>query len=86
MKQLQFGTQAALDARTPKYIKAIYQIIGLLSAIWVLVSPNFPEIPEHTQTVILKILISSNTVIYAICQQFGYVKEDPEQTTNNENV
>lgn len=76
MKQLQFATKASLNARTPKYIKAIYQIIGLLSAIWVLVSPTFPEIPEHTQTVILKVLISSNTVIYAICQQFGYVDTD----------
>jgi hypothetical protein len=77
MKQLSFGTNAALKAETPTYIKNIYRVLGALSAIWILISPMFPEIPEHTQNIILRILGVGNTIIYAVCQQFGYI--DPAE-------
>lgn len=76
MKQLQFATKASLNANTPSAIKRIYQILGLLSTIWIIISPNFPEIPEHTQNIVLRLIGASNAVIYAICQAFGYVDTD----------
>ena len=78
MKQLQFGTQAALNARTPKYIKNIYRVFGLLFALWLIIGPSFPEIPEHTQNIVSRILGVGLTAIYTICQQFGYVDPTTE--------
>lgn len=82
MKQIQFATKAALNGKTPPAIKWVYRILGLMSAIWILVSGAFPEIPEHTNYSILRVIGLANSIVYTICQSFGYV-DSPEQPTND---
>ncbi len=74
MKKIEFGTQAALSGTTPKAIKWIYRALMILSGIWMLVSANYPEIPEHLQLEIAKAIALGNSAVYFICQSFGYVE------------
>ncbi len=73
MPEIKVGMQG-LSHPTPQVIKAIYRAIGLASAIWVMViQPQF-HLPEHIQMLVDKWLLVGNTLIYTLCQFFGWQK------------
>lgn len=76
MANIQFGTKAALKAATPEWVKWIYRGAGLASAIWVIVSGTYTEIPEHIQLQIMKGIGLANSLIYLMCQFAGYAKSE----------
>lgn len=79
-----FGTPAARAGATPVMIKRLYQGLFILSTIWaVMIEPIFTNIPLVIAHRIDQLLIAGDTVIYLLCQQFGWVspKDASYQTT-----
>lgn len=71
MKQVTFGLNG-LNGHTPKAVKAVYRMVGLLSTLWVVtLQPNL-HLDEHIMFMINNGIIIGNTAIYTICQFFGW--------------
>lgn len=77
-QKLVFG-KAGIKATTPKWIKRIYQFVGLAGILWTIVSGTYTEIPEHLQYQILKGITCGTGVLYAIGQCFGYVEPETSE-------
>lgn len=82
MSNVKFG-KSGLKGKTPTWVKWIYRCAGLASALWVVVSGSYPEIPEHVQLNILKAIGLANSVIYTLCQFAGYAEIDPTEEIYN---
>lgn len=72
---LAFGAKG-LKGNTPKSLKTIYRVLMGLTAIWALIQPQFPEIPEHAASVINRLCLIGGPVFYAVCQMFGWTKPE----------
>jgi len=72
---LQFGVNG-LKGNTPKSLKAIYRGLMGVTAIWAIVQPQFPEIPEVAVSVINRLCLIGGPVFYAFCQMFGWTKPE----------
>lgn len=79
-----FGTKSALAGATPKAIQFFYRSLLFLSGLWALViEPQFPNIPIKIAHDVDKWILIGNTIIYYVCQFFGWVppKSTAAQTT-----
>ncbi len=79
-----FGTKSALAGATPKAIQFFYRTLLFLGGLWALViAPQFPKIPLEAAHQIDKWILIGNTLIYYICQFFGWVtpQSASKQTT-----
>ena len=68
-----FGTQAARSGATPKAIQIAYRVLIFLQGLYALIESNF-NIPQHQSYLIMKWTALGVTLIYFICQQFGWTK------------
>ena len=75
-----FGTKAAQEGPTPKAIKISYRALIFLQGLYALIEPEF-NIPQHVSYLVLKYVALGVTIIYFICQQFGWTKPNAAQTT-----
>ncbi len=71
-KVIGFGGDAANNP-TPKAIKMIYRGLMVATGIFTLVAAAYPTIPQSVQLNVLKASGLLTTVVYFICQQFGWV-------------
>ena len=71
----QWGTE------TPPPIKRAYQIIMFISALWLLVSKQFPAIPAGFCINVDHIMALGLPIMYLVCQCFGI--KPPDQGGNN---
>jgi len=65
-----------LKGTTPKGIKTAYRTLMGIAMCWGVIQPQFPEIPEHTVSVINRLVVVGVPLIYAICQTFGWSKPE----------
>jgi len=66
---------------TPKVIIYLYIGIMALSGLWMyVVQPNFTDMTEHLQLLIMKIIGSLNSGIIFFCQ-FAHYKTDTNETS-----
>lgn len=66
---------AGLRNQTPAALKVSYRTLMGLVAIWAIIQPAFPEIPEHTVSVINRICALVTPLYYAVCQMVGVEKK-----------
>ncbi len=80
-----FGTKSALAGPTPKAIQLFYRILLFCGGLWALIiQPQFPQIPSTVAHSIDKWVLIGNTLIYFLCQFFGWIppKDASKQTTS----
>ena len=76
--KIDFSFKDGFSKETPKPIIIIYTIIMLISGLWVYVlQPNFTDLNDHLQLIIIKILGSLNAGIIFICHFFKWKDNDP---------
>lgn len=73
---IEVGTVQAFRNDVPAPIKIVYRTLMGMVAIWAIVAPQFPEIPEHLAHVIDRVCLIGLPVFYAVCQAFGIQKPE----------
>lgn len=77
-----FASKSAVAGPTPKGLKLFYRGLMIASMVWaIIVEPIFTNIPMPLAHKIDQVLIALNTVIYQVCQLFGWVNPKDAETT-----